>query len=346
MALSVRSASIESDIHRPQPTSIEPLVLAVDDEPDGRDLVTALLHQVGYNVVTAASGEEALAMAATRPPDLVVLDVVLPGIDGFETCRRLKRQLGASFPVLMLSGRGRSAVIEGLGAGADDYLPKPFDVEEFWARVAALLRIRSAESAARRRAERLLSLARLSMAVTSRLDEVEVMRLILGEALRLLDAEGAAFYVWDGPEQVLRRRQVVGAASPEAFSVRRLGERITGQAFERRQPIWVNDYGAWPSGRRDAQVAGTRAAVAAPLLFGNEALGVLVAWQRDPSTRFDGEDAQLLGLLAGQAAASLNVARMYAAERTAATRAAERAAQLVAIGESMADGILIVDGAG
>ena len=83
MALSVRSASIESDIHRPQPTSIEPLVLAVDDEPEGRDLVTALLNQADYNVVTAASGEEALAMAARRPPDLVVLDVVLPGIDGF-----------------------------------------------------------------------------------------------------------------------------------------------------------------------------------------------------------------------------------------------------------------------
>ncbi|MBA2447192.1 MAG: response regulator, partial [Chloroflexi bacterium] len=321
-------------------------MLAVDDEPDGRDLVTALLHQVGYNVVTAASGEEALAMAVKRPPDLVVLDVVLPGIDGFETCRRLKRQLGASLPVLMLSGRGRSAVIQGLGAGADDYLPKPFDVEEFWARVEALLRIRSAETAARRRAERLLSLARLSTAVTGRLDEVEVMQLVLGEALRLLDAEGAAFYVWDPSQQVLRRRQVVGVANPDAFSVRRPGEGVTGQAFERRQPIWVNDYGDWPSGRLDAQAAGTRAAVAAPLLFGDEALGVLVAWQTHPNMRFDGEDAQLLGLLAGQAAASLNVARMYAAERAAATRAAERAAQLVAIGESMADGILIVDGAG
>ena len=116
------------------------LVLAVDDEPDGRALVSALLDRVGYRVVTAASGEEALDWVATADYDAIVLDVMLPGIDGLEVCRRLCRA-NRRTPVLLLTAR--DAVrdrVAGLDAGADDYLIKPFAFAELAARLRALAR--------------------------------------------------------------------------------------------------------------------------------------------------------------------------------------------------------------
>ncbi len=322
------------------------LVLVVDDELDGRVLVTTLLSQVGFDVVSAASGEEALEVATEKSPDLVVLDVMLPGIDGFETCRRLKQQQGSSLPVLMLSARGGRAVIEGLEAGADDYLPKPFDVGEFWARVEALRRIRAAEAAARRRAERLLSLQRLSAAVAARLDETELLQLVLAESRHLLNVSGAVLYLWDAQERLLRPAHLDMVPSGVAPTARRAGEGVAGQAFAERKPVWVADYAAWSGARREGRQMGIRAAVAAPLLLGDEAMGAIAAWKLEPDTRIDEEDAQLLGLLASQAAAALNNVRLYAAQRDAARRAAERAAQLEALMESLVDGVLMVDAAG
>ncbi len=322
------------------------LVLVVDDEPDTRALVATLLKQVGYDVAQAFSGEEALDVAAQRAPDMVVLDVVLPGMDGFETCRRLKRQQGLSLPVLMLSGRGRKAVIQGLEAGADDYLPKPFDVDEFWARVEALLRIRAAEAAALRRAERLLSLQRLSAAVAAQQDEAMVLQLVLVEAQRLLEATGVVYYQWDPAAGLLSPLHVIDPPGSRPPTVRRPGQGLVSQALARREPIYVNDYASWEHATAESREAGVAAAVAAPVLQADETIGVITARKLAAGARFDDEDAQLLGLLAGQAAAALSNARMHAAERAAAARAAERAAQLEAVMESMADGVVMVDASG
>jgi two-component system response regulator MprA len=115
-------------------------ILIVDDDRALRDALRRALVLAGYETVPAASGEEALAEAAGAAPDAVVLDVGLPGIDGLEVCRRL-RGSGNRVPVLMLTARDAVADrIDGLDAGADDYLVKPFDVGELQARLRALLR--------------------------------------------------------------------------------------------------------------------------------------------------------------------------------------------------------------
>jgi two-component system response regulator MprA len=115
-------------------------VLIVDDDRALRDALRRALVLGGYEIVPADSGEAALAQAAAAAPDAVVLDIGLPDIDGLEVCRRL-RGAGNRVPVLMLTAR--DAVedrIDGLDAGADDYLVKPFDVGELQARLRALLR--------------------------------------------------------------------------------------------------------------------------------------------------------------------------------------------------------------
>ncbi len=115
-------------------------ILVVDDEPRITDLLRRVLAYEGYSVAVAASGTEALTRTLERPPDLIVLDIMLPGIDGLEVARRL-RAAGDNVPILMLTARDTVADrVTGFKTGADDYLVKPFAPEELVARVMALLR--------------------------------------------------------------------------------------------------------------------------------------------------------------------------------------------------------------
>jgi two-component system response regulator MprA len=121
-------------------------ILVIDDDPKIRSVVRRGLVYEGFRVTEAGSGEEGLDKARDHTPDLVVLDVMLPGIDGLEVCRRL-RAAGDEVAILMLTARDEvKDRVEGLETGADDYLVKPFSFEELLARVRALLRRRPTQS--------------------------------------------------------------------------------------------------------------------------------------------------------------------------------------------------------
>ena len=116
-------------------------VLVVDDEPTILDVVGRYMERAGYETHRAADGTEALRLAAEHRPDLVVLDLMLPGIDGIEVMRRLHEEPGAPIAVIMLTARGEeSDRLIGLRQGADDYVVKPFSPKELVARVEAVLR--------------------------------------------------------------------------------------------------------------------------------------------------------------------------------------------------------------
>ena len=122
-----------------------PQVLVVDDEPNIRELVQVALKFHGCAVSTAGTGADALRLAESSRPDLIVLDVVLPDLDGFEVCRRL-RAGGNEVPVIFLTARDTSSdTVTGLALGGDDYVTKPFSVEALVARVRAVLRIADLE---------------------------------------------------------------------------------------------------------------------------------------------------------------------------------------------------------
>ncbi len=119
-----------------------PSILIVDDEKDIVDLVAYNLEREGYEVLKAYDGEKALQLARSKTPDLIVLDLMLPGIQGLEVCKRIRQNPEtAAIPIIMLTAKGEEIdKVVGLEAGADDYITKPFSVKELLARIKAVLR--------------------------------------------------------------------------------------------------------------------------------------------------------------------------------------------------------------
>src|SRR5215472_10652745 len=122
-----------------------PCLLVVDDQPMNVDILCSRLAVLGYEILTAHTGEEALTLATTQQPDLLLLDVLLPTLDGLAVCRQLKAEPSLPFlPIIMISAKITvQDMIAGLEAGADDYLPKPVDHAVLVARVQALLRLKA-----------------------------------------------------------------------------------------------------------------------------------------------------------------------------------------------------------
>ena len=122
--------------------AVEPLVLVVEDEPAQREVLDYNIKAEGYQVITAEAGDEALVLVRETPPDVIVLDWMLPHVSGIEVCRQLKMGVDtARIPVIMLSARSEETdKIRGLDTGADDYITKPYSVAELLARLRTKLR--------------------------------------------------------------------------------------------------------------------------------------------------------------------------------------------------------------
>ncbi len=184
----------------------KPLVLVVEDDQGVRESLAMVLEYQGYEIAQAVTGEEGLAIAVDRVPDLVLLDINLPGADGVEICRRL-RAGGFDSPVLMLTARHEvSDRVHGFDAGADDYLPKPFALDELLARVRAMLRRTGAWASGDVRSE--LSIAdlvvdpatRSATRAGRRLDltkiEFDLLELLVAQAGVVLARDEIEEHVW------------------------------------------------------------------------------------------------------------------------------------------------------
>jgi adenylate cyclase len=160
-------------------------ILAVDDDVDNVELLRTYLQLAGYQVTTARSGEEALQKVEKEPPDLILLDVVMPGMDGYQVCAKLKGDKATQFiPIVMISAlQDQEDRVKSIEAGADDFLSKPFDEHELMARASSLLRIKGLHDEVERKNELLFK-------IMNRYVTEEVSTLILDAPDRYLKLGG------------------------------------------------------------------------------------------------------------------------------------------------------------
>jgi DNA-binding response OmpR family regulator len=189
-------------------TERTPKILVVDDVPENVRLLEAVLVPRGYEVVTAHDGDAALDLVGAEKPDLILLDVMMPGLDGYAVCTRLRANDDtAMLPVIMVTSSVGQEKTRAIEAGADDFIPKPFNHDELLTRVRSLLRIKRYHDTIKEQAAELAELNRtLEQRVQAQVDELERLRRLR----RFLSPQLADAVVSSGDETILRshRRQV------------------------------------------------------------------------------------------------------------------------------------------
>jgi adenylate cyclase len=184
-------------------------VLAVDDQPPNLRLLDAVFSPRGYRVITASSGEQALELLPSSEADLVLLDIVMPGLDGYEVCRRIRSDPSTAFlPVVMITASGEQEKKRAIEAGADDFVSKPFHQGELLARVRSLVRIkRYHDTIARQAAELAEWNAELEARVNKQLEELQRMNRLR----RFLSPQVAELVINSGDDSILgsHRREIV-----------------------------------------------------------------------------------------------------------------------------------------
>lgn len=226
----------------------KPLVLVVEDETDIRNMLVLLLKSAGYEVISAATGEEGLDLARTHKPVLMTLDRMLPGIDGIEVCKRLRADESiADTYVIMVTALGESDDrIDGLEVGADDYLPKPFENREILLRVQSAIRRLAKSLPVLETSEEMFGIVRIDNAkhriwidgeeVNMTITEYKLLMHLLTNIDKLCSRGDLLEDVWELPPtlntrtvdtHIKRLRQKMGKAANYIQTVRGAGYRFS-----------------------------------------------------------------------------------------------------------------------
>jgi signal transduction histidine kinase len=311
-------------------------ILIVDDDAGVRGALRELLIFEGYQVAIATNGPEALERAADLVPDLILLDVMMPGMNGFEVCGRLRADpLLGDVPVIMLTALDDSdSRLRGIEAGADDFVSKPFEYVELQARVRTILQLNryrrlleermQREQAEEALAQRVTQLALLNR-IGGRLAAMLELDELLAEAVRLVQDFGyprVNLFTMNQGGRELHLRACAGMFSARFTLGSRigLGQGLVGRVAQHGKKLLVNDVAADPhyAGSCPDQSAEC-SELAVPLRVSGEVVGVLDV-QSPRLNAFDENDVMVMEILADQIATSIHNAQLYEAERAARRR--------------------------
>ncbi len=307
-------------------------ILAVDDKPENIRLLEAILVPAGYQVTAASSGEDALAKVRAEHPDMVLLDIVMPAMSGYEVCRRLRSDPATKFlPIVTITASGGEEKRESLEAGADDFIPKPFDKTELLARVRSLLRLKTYHDTIERQKDELAEALGETEAALDRQTAIgdvlnritasafslrTVLDTVIEHAKRICDANVAVIWRVEGERITYEagaaddsewRRVFEGQAHAlkESFIVR--GTVEAGAPFHVRDAA-VEASGSY--GTLSQKIAGYRTALGVPLVRDGQIIGVM-SLTRAEVRPFSGHEIELVKTFADQAVIAIENARLF-----------------------------------
>jgi signal transduction histidine kinase/DNA-binding response OmpR family regulator len=335
-------------------------ILIVDDERHNRELLEIMLKPEGFLLLSAASGEEALALVARQPPDLILLDVMMPGMSGYEVVAKLKADPASKhIPVIMLTALDdRNAKMLGLNAGAEDFLTKPVDRPELSVRVRNLLRIKaygdklhdaldslglvnaeldrrtreivSTQAIAEAATARLARLQNITAALSNTVTQDEVADLVLREAILALECDAGVVVMAAAPGERLTLLRDSGFLDPLMRSFKYLRPPLSvgpyPETIEKCQPIYLESYeemlARYPAFANVSKEKSRGAWIFLPLGIAGEAVGAL-AFGFAGSRRFTQHDRQFTDTVSRYCAQALERVRLRIAAAAALTDAGE-----------------------
>ena len=321
-------------------------ILIVDDELAGRETLVDLLDGQSYNLVFANNGAEALEKVAKLRPDLILLDVMMPGMDGFEICRQIKAEkTWQHIPIILVTALdGKKDLVRGLDAGADDFLSKPVHGMELRARVRSMLRSKTQYDLLEKQRRELEASLRLNerfsevfaqhlealeilhntgIHMMSQLDTDSVLSLISHTVLDLIpEASGCVVHFLSEEDQELLP-VIFSSANNSKMVYPSIGiEDIVRQTIETRQAVHIPDLTTMPD-QAELQIPEMRELLVTALVDGQRPLGALSVYSRKTNVFKDGHQ-HILSILANQAAVAINQAR-FIKEREQATEREKQA---------------------
>lgn len=300
-------------------------ILIVDDQPVQREILEALLSQEEYNLAFASNGEEALAKAAELTPDLILLDVMMPGMDGFEVCRRLRADsVLAGVPVVMITSLDdRESRLQGIEAGADNFINKPFDQNELLAQVrtiAGLDRYRQllqANDRQERDIDHLSALYNTASALNHIIDIGALLDFIIQQTKELLDVECASIILHDKEKDELYFPILAAEEDKVAERLKEIrfptDSGIAGWVFHEGEPIIVQDVSMDERFHQEIDKDTgfvTRSILCIPLNGKEGRLGIFEAVNKKEG-EFTEDDKNLLEAMADNIAVSIERANLY-----------------------------------
>lgn len=318
-----------------------PLVLVVDDEINTTIMLQHIFEREGYRVYRVNNGFEALETARTIHPDLILLDILMPGMNGFEVLKRLKEDpRTTSIPTILVTANARQPadVAYGLNLGADDYLYKPFAPQELLARAESKIKARKLEEALHRRTRQLEALLQASERLNQHLSTHELLDIIIDLALELLPGDAGAVYLFSEAGKVISQRVLDRDQQP-------LPSPITKIATLHR--LSKQQTGVWSPNEIDLGIYAK--CLSTVLEHGSQLLGVLTVFSID-DVHYEDHHIPLIEGIARQSALAVRNAQLYdvqsryassledmVSERTAELEAAQklliRSEKLASIGQ-------------
>jgi PAS domain S-box-containing protein len=312
-------------------------ILVVDDSPNDLEILTAVLHLEGYRVVPARDAQEALSLIERTCPDLVISDIALPEIDGFELCRRLRAWERTSWlPIILVTAVHTEAVdrIRGLETGADDFLPKPVDPQVLRARIHSLLRLKGAREELQQERNRLRGLNYAAARLVTIGDLRELFSFGIEAAIGVADCQQAALFLLEETGKNLRLVAMRGLSAryQTAFHSLVVGESPWTVAIMEGTHL-ISDLQAGPQPQVYQEVAtqeGFRGFAEVPLRGAERVWGMLALYYAQPHP-FSGSEVEVIVALANQISLVLERIRRFNLEqrRRQVAEALQRVAQSI-----------------